>query len=51
MKNGMPSFEWRPGLEVVDEYDKDREETLAIVNDANEDVEVGQPPLIIENPA
>ena len=36
MKNGMPSFEWRPGLEVVDEYDEDREETLAIVNDDNE---------------
>ena len=51
MKNGMPSFEWRPGLEVVDEYDEDREETLAVVNSVNVDVEVGQPPLIIENAA
>ena len=43
MKNGMPSFEWIPDLEVVDEYDKDREEILAVVNDVNEDVEVEQP--------
>ena len=51
MKNGMPSFEWRPGLEVVDEYDEDREKTLAVVNNVNVDVEVEQPPLIIENAA
>ena len=39
MHNGMPSFEWAPGVEIEDIWDGEREEVLTIAQEA---------PLILE---
>ena len=51
MHNGMPSFEWAPGVEVTDEYDEDREDILAIENNVEEVAKFEQPQLMIEDRA
>ena len=34
MHNGMPSFEWAPGVEVTDVWDDEQEEVLTIAREA-----------------